>query len=85
MIIVFLLTALGVGYYGQHVQTEAKSLYIKSMNVTFGKPSSDYDFKSAEELGVDISDSCFTPITFTTYDYPEFSVIIYTNIIFGIF
>jgi hypothetical protein len=49
MIIVFLLTALGVGYYGQHVQKEAKSLYIKSMNVTFGKPSSDYDFKSAED------------------------------------
>ena len=33
-----------------------------------------------EELGVDISESCFTPITFTTYDYPDFSVIIYLYI-----
>jgi 8-oxo-dGTP diphosphatase len=33
-----------------------------------------------EELGVDISHSCFTPITFTTFEYPDFSVIIYLYI-----
>ena len=30
-----------------------------------------------EELGVDISNSCFSPLTFTTFDYGEFSVIIF--------
>ncbi|MDA9643111.1 (deoxy)nucleoside triphosphate pyrophosphohydrolase [bacterium] len=33
-----------------------------------------------EELNIDISDSCFTPITFTTFDYPNFSVIIFLYI-----
>ena len=33
-----------------------------------------------EELGVDISDSCFTPITFTTFNYPNFDVIIFLYI-----
>ena len=30
-----------------------------------------------EELGVDLSNSCFSPLTFTTFDYEEFSVIIF--------
>ena len=30
-----------------------------------------------EELGVDISNSCFSPLTFTTFDYEDFSVIIF--------
>ena len=30
-----------------------------------------------EELGVDIGNSCFSPLTFTTFDYEEFSVIIF--------
>ena len=30
-----------------------------------------------EELGVDLSNSCFSPLTFTTFDYQEFSVIIF--------
>ena len=30
-----------------------------------------------EELGVDISNSFFSPLTFTTFDYEDFSVIIF--------
>ena len=30
-----------------------------------------------EELGVDLSNSCFSPLTFTTFDYEEFSAIIF--------
>ena len=33
-----------------------------------------------EELGIDIETSFFSPITFTTYDYDDFSVIIFLYI-----
>ena len=33
-----------------------------------------------EELGVNITNSCFSPITFTTYDYPDFSVLLFLYI-----
>ena len=33
--------------------------------------------EAKEELGVDLSNSCFSPLTFTTFDYEEFSVIIF--------
>ena len=33
-----------------------------------------------EELGIDIETSFFSPITFTTFDYDDFSVIIFLYI-----